>query len=155
MTPRRTPGPDERALLGLGPGEPLPSGGAPVLGVYFTGHGSSFAYLDTLQRFLGRRLVRGSLNLRAPSAFELVAPRIARIGTHEWQVAPVILGECAIGVVARRHLKYDPQFLEIFSPVLLAPALGLSKDGDLTMLRLLDGRLLRTPASQDRGPQEP
>ncbi len=141
MNHRRIPTPTELALLGLTEGSPLPAGGHSTYGVYFSRTGTSHFYVDDLSRELGRQMVRGSVNLRLCEAVVLPTPQQLSIAREQWEGAPVILNECAVGVIAWKHAIHDPTLLEVFAPVALAPVLGL-ENGDRVAVRILPGSQL-------------
>ena len=137
--------PAELALLGLAPGAPLPVGGLIAQATYETGNGSSGLYLPDLERLVGQPLHPGSFNLRLRLPLELPNARGATVLGATWLLAPVVLSEDAVGFLARRQLDYAAMFGEVFSPVGLALALGVSP-GDTLALRVLDGSQLRGAA---------
>lgn len=143
---RRSPGPEERALIGLTASEPLPPGGRVVVGVFRAAAGAAGAVREPIGRHLGVTLSDTVLVLRVGGPLEFLTPRAVRIGVEDWLLDPVILGECAIGVAVRRREMHDPTLLEVVSPVPLAPAVRLVNEGDVTTARLLDGRFLRGSA---------
>jgi CTP-dependent riboflavin kinase len=92
------------------------------------------------ERFGIPSLWPGTLNLLAKSPVLWENP--SRYSAHEF--CPIILEECAIGVVLRLAdpARLTLEFLEVLSPVALRPRLGNVQDGQEITVRLLSGDLL-------------
>ena len=145
----RMPTPSELALLGLSEGDDLPGGGLTLSGTYFTASGTSHRYLPDLRAALGCELYEGSFNLRVETDVDFIKPREADIRRESWDLVPVVLEECTVGVAGRKRAKHDPRFIELFSPVKLRSALDVTIDGAAVRFRVLEGRLLRVARPDD------
>jgi len=117
---------------------------------YRQGTGSSWLHLPTIGPFIASALAcedlfEGSLNLWAHASVEFPDPARVRFGEAEWLFVPVIVGETAVGIAARRPPPTAGHFIEVFACSQLAPKLGISYGARL-MIRLLPGSYLRLAA---------
>jgi hypothetical protein len=141
-----TPTADELAILGLAPDDSLPGGGQVLDVEVRSGNGSasiwSHIYGPTFRELCGIPLWPGTLNLWAASPVTWDSPTTYK--AHEF--CPIILEECAVGVVLRWADPTFPrklEFLEVLSPVELRPRLGGVRNEQWINVRLLSGQLLR------------
>jgi hypothetical protein len=137
--------PEELALLGLRPGDPLPGGGQRVVAAYQSGHGSASVHTQALAPYFrgrwGVELWPGSLNLHAQIEVEMANPHLYQ----DWMMCPIILEERAVGVVCRKNTELL-KFLEVVAPVQLSVCLGLSLF-ERVAVRVLSGKFLVSPGS--------
>ena len=113
--------------------------GASYYGLYDRKVGDQSARLHT-HRFnpffesrFGVRMVEGSFNLWLDEPQVFANP--LRAGPDEFW--PIILAERAIGVVFRQG-NDTPEFLEVFSPVMLRDRLGMTGPNTPVTVRVLD-----------------
>ncbi len=123
----------------------IPDGGESYEVVYRTGSQSSFNHLTDLGPILtsvfGCRPFEGSLNLWAESPVVFDAPVKHLVADSTWLLAPVVIGEAAVGVAARKPPPAETPFIEVFACDKIAPTLGL-KPEDRVRLRILAGKYL-------------
>jgi len=134
------------AILGLALGDPLPGGGQLLEVEVRAGYGTavmwSHLYSPIFRQLYGiAALWPGTLNLWATSPVTWEDP----VTYHAHEFCPIVLEECAIGVVLRRAdpTRRTPEFLEVLSPVELRPRLDDVQNGQRIKVRLLSGRLLK------------
>lgn len=123
----------------------IPHGGESYEVVYRTGSKSSVNHLTELgpilTSVLGCQLFEGSLNLWAESPVVFDAPAKHRAANSTWLLAPVVIGEAAVGVAARKSPAEGTRFIEVFACDQIAPQLGLTP-GDVVSLRIFSGEHL-------------
>ena len=127
----------------------IPTGGLPLVVTYERGNQTSHVHIPLLQptlaEWLGGTLYPGSLNLRADAAVQLPEPTIRSLGGRDWQLAPVVVEERAVGIAARRADSGDIDFIEVFGRYKIAERLSL-QPGARIRLRILPGRILEAAA---------
>ena len=99
-----------------------------------------------MSRALGcAKVFEGSLNLHAPSPVIFPEPARVQLRNEDWLFVPVVLGEQAVGLAARRPPPDALEFIEVFACERLAPRLEL-RDRDHLTIRLLSGKYLSLAA---------
>ena len=136
----------ELAILGLLPGDPLPTGGQTVQGTTLTCTGTSATWTNLFVEVFRRRwnveLQPGGLNVDLGGSFEWESPCLLIPGTS-WEFIPVILNDNqAIGVSFRGNRLREDR-LEIASPVKLRERLGIPVPNESAVsVRMLPGTYL-------------
>lgn len=131
----------------------LPKGGDELLVTYRTGSRSSKRHLrelgSTLKSVFGTDPFPGSLNLWADSPIAFKSPAAVTVGRSRWLLAPVVIGERAVGVAARKPPPTETEFIEVFASEELVPKLRLQPNGRVA-IRILDGSHLGLSNREDR-----
>ncbi len=124
-------------------GAALPRGGVRISTIYERGTQTSVRHFRVLSPVLeplfGSHLHEGSLNLRATKKVALPDPQMSILEGRAWCSVPVIIGDSAIGIVARTQDSGDTDFLEIIGPYSIAERLRLTP-GARVDVRLQSGR---------------
>ena len=111
-------------------GTGFPSGGISLETTYKSGNGSSWIYKPwfdpILGPLLGCDLYPGSLNLWADGPVGLPSPARVSIDGIQWLFAPLVVGQSAVAVAARKESFGDIAFVEVFACQHLASKLGLA-----------------------------
>ena len=140
---------EERTLLGLNAGEPLPAGGITLTVTYRRGTGTASLLTDDLAPMLlerfGMHVQPGSANLWAGEPVSLPDPIHVEGKSRQGFACPIIIEEQAVGLVYRES-DVSPQFLEVLASTQLSQRLKL-KDGQQVKVRLLPGTLLHGNAA--------
>jgi hypothetical protein len=123
-------------------GSGIPTGGEKLEATYCRGNQSSVNHLPTLNPALvplfGAAMFPGSLNLHASAPFELKDAATRLLANGEWQFAPVVIAETAVGVIARKSDTGPHRLLEVFGPRGIVTQLNLH-EGQAVSIRILPG----------------